>query len=209
MTTMPTGTVESPNPQLHEGHVRRMPSHCLYSSMNPSIDVSGAAEASPFITPHEKNTGMPLLESLRHSKQDFLFDTPSTHILHMGDRWPGDPLMDTPECATIQLHQLRCTVDSQEDLLLAILQKSGMVEDIVHALDNRVAKLEVGPLVTVQEMSHVLDEKVTRIKKAIAQTSQHDSICTLHDKVTALELSLRYHKEKCAKYEERCGRMDA
>jgi hypothetical protein len=92
---------------------------------------------------------------------------------------------------------------------MPILQKSGIVADIVSALDDRVSKLEVGPLVTVQEMPCILDEKVTRIEKAIAQTSQHDSIHALYDKVTTLEASRRHHKGKCAKYQERYGRIDS
>jgi hypothetical protein len=43
--------------------------------------------------------------------------------------------MDTPEYATQQVHLLCGTVDKQEELLIAILQKSSMVEEIVHALD--------------------------------------------------------------------------
>jgi hypothetical protein len=41
---------------------------------------------------------------------------------------------------------------------MAILQKSGIVEEIVYTLDARVAKLEVAPPMTVQEMAQPLDE---------------------------------------------------
>jgi hypothetical protein len=83
------------------------------------------------------------------------------------------------------------------------------VEEMVHTIIDRVAKLEAGPPMTMQEMSRILDAKVARIEKAIAQTSQNNSIRALHDKITTLEASLRHHKEKSTKYEEHYGKMDA
>jgi hypothetical protein len=65
------------------------------------------------------------------------------------------------------------------------------VEEVVHAVDVRVAKLEAYPPMTVQEMSRLLDTKVARIKNAIAQTSQNNRTHALHDKITTLEVSLR------------------
>jgi cysteinyl-tRNA synthetase len=62
---------------------------------------------------------------------------------------------------------------------MAIYQKSSVVEDFIQAINNRVAKLEVGPPVTMQEISHILDETVTRIEEVIAQTLQYNNICTL------------------------------
>jgi hypothetical protein len=58
-------------------------------------------------------------------------------------------------------------------------------------------------------MCRVLDAKVARIKKAIAQTLQNDNIRALRDKITALEATLRHHMEKSAKYDHRYGKMDA
>jgi hypothetical protein len=40
---------------------------------------------------------------------------------------------------------------------MAILQRSGVVEEIAHALDARVAKLEVAPPMTAQEIAWLLD----------------------------------------------------
>jgi hypothetical protein len=42
-----------------------------------------------------------------------------------------------------------------------------MVEEVVYTINNRVAKLAAGPPITIQEISHILDTKVARIKKAI------------------------------------------
>jgi hypothetical protein len=86
----------------------------------------------------------PLIGVFRLSQQGLLFGTLSTPwTIHIGDKRPSDLLMDTPKHATQQVHLLCGAIDKQEELLMAILQKSGVVEEIVHALDARVAKLEV------------------------------------------------------------------
>jgi hypothetical protein len=104
--------------------------------MNPPPNTPRTAVVSPFNTPHEKNTVMPLIGVLWLSQQGLRFNTPSTpRIMHTGDKRPSDLLMDTPEYATQQVYLLCGTVDKQEELLIAILQKSSMVEEIVHALD--------------------------------------------------------------------------
>jgi hypothetical protein len=66
--------------------------------------------------------------------------------------------MDTPEHAIQQVCLLHGAIDKQEELLMAILQTSGMVEEIVHTLDTRVAKLEAAPPMTAQEMAQLLHE---------------------------------------------------
>jgi hypothetical protein len=47
-------------------------------------------------------------------------------------------------------------------------------------------------------MARLLDDQVTRSEKTIAQTSQNDSMYALCNKVSALEVLLKYHKEKSA-----------
>jgi hypothetical protein len=66
--------------------------------------------------------------------------------------------MDTSEYATQQVRLLCGAIDKQEELLMAILQRSGVVGEIAHALDARVAKLAVAPPITAQEMARLLDE---------------------------------------------------
>jgi hypothetical protein len=43
-----------------------------------------------------------------------------------------------------------------------------MVEEIVCTLDARVAKLEVGPPITIEEIAWLLDKYITRSKRTIA-----------------------------------------
>jgi hypothetical protein len=127
--------------------------------MNPLPDAPRTAAATPFNTPHEKNTETPLMGAFRLSQQGILFDTPSTpRTIHPGDKQPGAPLLDTSECATQQVCLLRGVIDQQEELLTAILQRSGVIEEIARALDARVAKLAAAPPMTTQEMARVLDE---------------------------------------------------
>jgi hypothetical protein len=104
---------------------------------------------------------------------------------------------------------LRGAIDKQEELLTAILQRSGVVEEIAHALDARVAKLEAAPPMTTQEIARLLDERVTRSEKTMAQISHNDSVHTLRDKVAALEATLNHYKEKSTQYEERYGSLAA
>jgi uncharacterized coiled-coil protein SlyX len=92
---------------------------------------------------------------------------------------------------------------------MAILQRSGMIEEIAHALDTRVAKLEVTPPITIQEMAQLLDERVTRSENTMAQTLHNDSLRALCDKVAALEATLNHYKDKSTQYEERYGCLAA
>jgi hypothetical protein len=64
---------------------------------------------------------MPLLEILQCLQQDFLLNTLIIYVIHIGDKQPSDSLINTPEYITIQFCQLQCTIDGQEDLLMAIL----------------------------------------------------------------------------------------
>jgi hypothetical protein len=178
--------------------------------MNPLPDAPGTATASPFDTPDEKNTETPLMGAFWLSQQGMLFDTPSTpRTICIGDKRPGAPLMDTSECTTQQVRLLRSAIDKQEELLMAILQRSGIVEEIARALDARVDKLEAAPPTTMQEMSWLLDERVTSSEKTMAQTSHNDSVRTLHDKVAVLEAILNHYKEKSAQYEQCYGSLAA
>jgi hypothetical protein len=178
--------------------------------MNPLPNAPGTAEASPFNTPHEKNTETPLMGAFRLSQQGILFDTPSTpRTIRTGDKRPSAPLMDTSERPTQQVRLLHGAVDKQEELRTAILQRSGVVEEIARALDARVAKLEAALPITAQEMARLLDERVTRSQKTMAQTAHNDSVRALRDKVAALEATLNHYKEKSAQYEERYGSLAA
>jgi hypothetical protein len=210
MTTSPTGTIASLNSWLREGHAQQKVSLLPLQQYEPLPDAPGTAAASPFNTPHEKNTETPLMAAFRLSQQGILFDTPSTpRTIHIGDKRPGAPLLDTSECTTQQVCLLHGAIDKQEELLMAILQRSGVVEEIAYALDARVAKLEAAPPMTTQEMAQLLDKQVTRSEKTMAQIAYNDSVRALRDKVAALEATLNHYKEKSAQYEECYGSLAA
>jgi chromosome segregation ATPase len=158
--------------------------------MNPSTDVPGAAEADPFTTPRANTTATPLLESLRRSQREFSMSSATTRVMRTGEKRPGDPLMDTPERVTNQFRQLRRTVDSQDDLLTAILKKSSAMEEIVRSLHDKVVGLESATPAALREISRAIDEKMARIETAVAQASHNDSIRALHDKIAGLEAAV-------------------